>query len=581
MIEDGATCASLRDQLPHIRRTEIMQTSCITICIGAVALVGCREVAGVASIVAPLAPSASIQTSNTRGRAADTTHASWTRKTDEELWQAVVAAESVVVVGVKNTSDERGVSKGQLLISEAEKLVAHNTLASMPGVSVVRALRGVPAYAMRIHSYAQLAALRHHPMVDYVEPARWREPRSIWLSSGCDYIGPSSPTNATSEGDVFGWSYDGFHHHIAEAWQRATGRQVRVAVLDTGLDPAQSQLNAYFASGLSAGRTLNVGYSEPASISPEWRDLCGHGTRIFGVIGAPRDGRGTVGVAYGADMLSMRVASDVDDWFNEIDVSDGLYAAVGGWGARVVEMAFGASNFSEAISDYIQITFYRTGGPLYVAAMGNYNSPDASFPADMDEVIGVVALNEDGTRNGSSNWGPSAELGGYQPAIAPGNISLGHADIADISATSAASATIAGIAALVFEVHPDWSNSQVRARLQLSGTHPYDTNWQNGHGPVDAYKAAGGTRYVQVEGPACAPRGEMVSIQANPDGDGPFAYAWSTGSTEDNTLVTASNNIGETTHVDVGITDVRSGQHFSASYDLLTVQYESGNCGPN
>ena len=70
-----------------------------------------------------------------------------------------------------------------------------------------------------------------------------------------------------------------------------------------------------------------------------------------------------------------------------------------------------------------------------------------AFPAEMDEAIGVVALNQDGSRNIHSNCGPSAELAGFVPVTSPGNLTLNDADISYIGQTSGASATIAGIAA--------------------------------------------------------------------------------------------------------------------------------------
>jgi hypothetical protein len=40
-------------------------------------------------------------------------------------------------------------------------------------------------------------------------------------------------------------------------------------------------------------------------------DACGHGTRMAGVIAAPDDGRGVMGVAWGANLVNVRHANGV------------------------------------------------------------------------------------------------------------------------------------------------------------------------------------------------------------------------------------------------------------------------------
>lgn len=497
----------------------------------------------------------------------------WPKKSDDSLWASIARSDSSAVVGLKGPAASRGIWRATILISSSEHAGALEALGNVPGVRIVSRLDPMPAVVVRFSSKGALQQLRRLPFVDYIEPTGWIEPH-LFDDSGCGSSGQFTESqHSTPEGDVVGWSYDYWHHDVEEAWERSSGDNVRVAILDTGLDDSNTQFSTFFASGLSTDRVLTKNWSEAASSNAPapWWDECGHGTRVAGVIGAPRDGRDVAGIAYKADILAMRVGSDVVNWFNEVDVYHGLTYAVGTWTAKVVEMAFGASNYSYLISDYISYTYHRPGGPVYVAAIGNGGVPNASFPAEMDEVIGVVAMNSDGSRNSNSSWGPDAEVAGFVPVPATGAISKGDAAFTRLSLTSGASATIAGIAALIYGVHPSWTNEQVRTRLKQAGSHPNERNWQNGYGYVNAWLAVGGTTWLVMSGRECATYADsFITVSVNVNGDGPFHVRWDTGEEWTNTINVTPAPSGEYRYVTVEVTDMLSGRVYSGIKAIYT-----------
>jgi subtilisin-like proprotein convertase family protein len=90
-----------------------------------------------------------------------------------------------------------------------------------------------------------------------------------------------------------------YNTRVEYAWKHATGKGVKIAVFDQGIDPTNPDLRANDLVALG----LNSSTSGPGG-SPV---LAGdnHGTHVAGIIGAARDGEGIVGVAYDARLVSI------------------------------------------------------------------------------------------------------------------------------------------------------------------------------------------------------------------------------------------------------------------------------------
>jgi subtilisin-like proprotein convertase family protein/subtilisin family serine protease len=91
------------------------------------------------------------------------------------------------------------------------------------------------------------------------------------------------------------------------AWQKATGKGVKVAVLDNGIDANHADLSANVRTDL--GRTTLTMTPGGAPVTNDDN----HGTLVAGVIAAARDGKGMVGVAYDAQLVSLYSASRIND----------------------------------------------------------------------------------------------------------------------------------------------------------------------------------------------------------------------------------------------------------------------------
>ncbi|MGZ5199112.1 MAG: S8 family serine peptidase [Telluria sp.] len=104
-----------------------------------------------------------------------------------------------------------------------------------------------------------------------------------------------------------------FSTGVEWAWQHATGKGVKVAVFDQGIDTTNPELRASDNLGLDRATLSMTAGGTPVTSSDN------HGTQVAGVIAAARDGTGTVGVAYDAKLVSLYTpATFSKDYITEI-----------------------------------------------------------------------------------------------------------------------------------------------------------------------------------------------------------------------------------------------------------------------
>jgi membrane-anchored mycosin MYCP len=241
----------------------------------------------------------------------------------------------------------------------------------------------------------------------------------------------------------------------------ATGRGVRVAVIDSGVDATHPQLRD------RVGRGDDFLHGDPDGR----QDCKGHGTAVASLIAArPAAGTGFQGLAPDAEIIPIRISEQ-----EEIDGK-----AVGDRGSP--------AQFAQAIDfavdqdvQVINLSLVMTGdsavvhravdraiaaGVVVVAAAGNRGNPQDDnpkpFPAAYDGVIGVGAVTTAGTRASYSQRGTYVDLvaiGDRVTAAAPAG---GHTLVAG---TSFATPFVAATAALIKQRFPRLSPAGVARRL--------------------------------------------------------------------------------------------------------------------
>ncbi|MFC4157791.1 S8 family serine peptidase [Chitinimonas lacunae] len=317
-----------------------------------------------------------------------------------------------------------------------------------------------------------------------------------------------------------------------QAWTMATGRGVRVAVLDTGTRPhaelVGKLLPGYdFLDAKSSGdgdgpdrdaTDMGDGDSRECLVK-RIRLSTWHGTKVAGVIAASRDdGLGLVGAAPDAAIVPVRVlgrcGGDLDQILHGMLWAAGVHPTVPNpYPARVLNLSFGENHAPCAGTAYGRryqavLDRLKSAGVVVVAAAMNYGQPvEQVSPASCRGVIAVGAVRRDGSRPGYSDYGravalsaPGGETGqwngrGVDPAAGlwllsdrGGSYPAGDGYLSD-EGTSFAAPLVAATVAMMLELKPELRPGQVRHVL-LKTARPFPQPCQGcGAGMLDAEAA--------------------------------------------------------------------------------------------
>ncbi|WP_103760423.1 type VII secretion-associated serine protease mycosin [Streptomyces sp. SM10] len=276
---------------------------------------------------------------------------------------------------------------------------------------------------------------------------------------------------AASAGTVHAESVRSNQWHLTamkaeEMWRSSTGNGVTVAVIDTGVDTSNPDLQ---------GQVLDGKDFAPGEPGDEHSDYDGHGTGMAALIagtGDSRGGDGASGLAPGVKILPVRVpdkapnlAEDIEQ-FNATVPGAIRYAA--DKGAKVINISLGTSEGSQQLTESVKYALEE--GSLVFAAVGNdaKSANSVKYPGATPGAVGVAAIGKNLQRTEESQYGPQVDLS------APGEEMI-HAcksetGLCTSHGTSDATALASASAALIWSKHPDWTNNQVlRVLLNTAG----------------------------------------------------------------------------------------------------------------
>ncbi|WP_172839446.1 S8 family serine peptidase [Tateyamaria omphalii] len=302
---------------------------------------------------------------------------------------------------------------------------------------------------------------------------------------------------------------------LSTIWDEYTGAGVEVVIVDDAIQRTHQDLDANYSS--TKDWDFDNNDTDPSGVDGQ-----NHGTAVAGIIGANRDGVGTVGVAYDSTIFGFQVNGFISDTFMEqielsIDNASGVTETVGvDRTADIVNMSLGtmfASNYfdtfltqsvmaaaNQAIDEAAVVG--RDGlGTIMVKSAGNsrltnpsegsgnqgHDANASSWNANI-HTISVAAVDQDGDVSIYSSHGANILISGFGTPFAGEVVTTdrmgnegynpgGGNQPADVNytgsfnGTSAAAPMVSGVIALMLEANSELGWRDVQEILAYSARH--------------------------------------------------------------------------------------------------------------
>ncbi|UKY53006.1 S8 family serine peptidase [Streptomyces inhibens] len=306
------------------------------------------------------------------------------------------------------------------------------------------------------------------------------------------------------------WALDAFNPQ--KVWKESTGKNVTVAVIDSGVNGDHVDLKGNVLPGKSFA-------GDGGTADHETGD--DHGTAMAALIAGhghgPNRADGIMGLAPDAKILPIKTREIGGD--NGID---GPIRYAVDHGAKVINMSFAGSSLNDLEKSAVSYALKKD--VLLVAGSGNNGTNKPLYPAAAPGVLAVGAVAKDGKVLGLSNYGPHIRL------IAPGEkiYSAGTSlKYRQASGTSDATAYVSAAAALVRSKFPDLTAGQVANRLTKTAITPdgktgiKSPDPKYGYGVIRPYRALSENIPAgSKNGPLTMPKDSEPSAGAGADAPG-------------------------------------------------------------
>jgi len=408
---------------------------------------------------------------------------------------------SAVALRLRSAEDASGVSPFSESDFEAQALEAHAAFETQLLPLTRARTTSIEVYSehhnlfngvfMRVpaHMVSQIAAL---PEVFSVTP-------SLRYTTA----GEVSTALSLGPGDFMRESWDLFQINHIHNTLGFTGRGVRVAVLDTGVDYNHPELRRFQNPVTGRIRGQNFTYCHPAtSADPnDIMDHDGHGTHVSGIV---------IALAPDVELWHYKVLDDEGRGENAWVIS-GIEAAHRDQ-MDIMNLSLGSPSPDPFAPTNVAVNLAVLDGIVVVNSVGNRGlwGPVGS-PASASLSIAVAA----GTAGGSNEYGdqiaafssrgPIDGIGHIKPDItAPGVgiiSTVPGGGYVSKDGTSMAAPQVAGVAALMLEAFPDIAPSETKARM-MNTARPLASGESSvfaaGAGFIDPIRAFESTSFATV-----------------------------------------------------------------------------------
>lgn len=289
-------------------------------------------------------------------------------------------------------------TRAKYLVATRSREAPDLTRALLKSETPFRVFRSVDGFAASL-TEAEVARLRESPEVLYVE----KDPPRYLFDSGSARR-PSPSAVSSSEASAQTIPYGVALVNAPALWSHTRGTDVRVGIVDTGIDLAHPDLSP----NIDGGKSFLPGITS-------FQDDGSHGTHVAGTVGGVDNGFGVVGVAPEARLVSLRVFKNQgtrdEDFVNASAVIEVIDWAIEN-GVTILNMSFGGPDSSLLEAEALRRA--RSNDILVAAAVGNTGNSVPQYPASYPEAFGVGSVDSSGHVSASSTRGTFVDV------VAPG-----------------------------------------------------------------------------------------------------------------------------------------------------------------
>lgn len=266
---------------------------------------------------------------------------------------------------------------------------------------------------------------------------------------------------------------------ITKAWEVSKGANVKIAVIDSGVDGKHPDLKGVLSGGADVSGAGGPGGQKSIGVKPEHGTLvatmlAGRGHQPAGSTASPGPSQGTsagpdgiVGVAPEAQLLAVSTwlgSANPGGKSDQDQIPEAVRWAVDN-GARVINISLGSTSPEWPQSWDAAFLYAEQKDVVIVAAAGNRigGNVQVGAPATIPGVLTVAGLDRKGAASiDSSSQGISIGVAAPAENLVGGLPAGGYAEWAG---TSGATPIVSGVAALIRSKWPEMPASQVINRI--------------------------------------------------------------------------------------------------------------------